>query len=84
VTTFVTMLLQSDRFGTNVADSLRILAETMRDHRQIRAEETAAKIPVKLLFPLIFFIFPSLFLVLLGPAFISIFRTMLPSMSGAQ
>jgi tight adherence protein C len=84
VTTFVTMLLQSERFGTNVADSLRILAETMRDHRQIRAEETAAKIPVKLLFPLIFFIFPSLFLVLLGPAFISIFRTMLPAMSGAQ
>jgi tight adherence protein C len=84
VTTFVTMLLQSERFGTNVADSMRILAETMRDHRQIRAEEAAAKIPVKLLFPLIFFIFPSLFLVLLGPAFISIFRTMLPAMSGAQ
>lgn len=84
VTIFVTMLLQSERFGTNVADSLRILAETMRDHRQIRAEEAAAKIPVKLLFPLIFFIFPSLFLVMIGPAMIGIFRTLLPTITGGQ
>jgi tight adherence protein C len=82
VATFVTILLQSGHFGTNVADSLRILSETMREHRKIRAEERAAKIPLKLLFPLIFFIFPSLFVVLLGPPLIGIFRVLLPTMSG--
>ena len=82
VETFVTTLLQSEHFGTNVAQSLRVLAETMRDHRRLRAEEAAAKIPLKLLFPLIFFIFPSLFLVLLGPAMIGVFKTLLPTLSG--
>lgn len=84
ITTFVTMLLQSERFGTNVADSLRVLADTMRVHRRIRAEEAAAKIPLKLLFPLIFFIFPSLLLVLMGPAMISIYRTLLPTLMGSR
>ncbi len=84
ITTFVTMLLQSERFGTSVADSLRILSETMRDHRRQRAEETAAKIPVKLLFPLVFFIFPALFLVLIGPAFIGIFKTLIPAMGSGH
>lgn len=83
VASFVAMLVQSDRFGTNVADALRIEAETMRTHRRLRAEERAAKIPLKLLFPLIFFIFPSLMLVLLGPAMISIYRVLIPTMSGA-
>jgi tight adherence protein C len=82
VATFVTILLQSGHFGTNVADSLRILSETMRERRKVRAEERAAKIPLKLLFPLIFFIFPSLFVVLLGPAMIGIFRVLLPTMTG--
>jgi tight adherence protein C len=82
VASFVAMLVQADRFGTNVADALRIEAETMRTHRRLRAEERAAKIPLKLLFPLIFFIFPSLMLVLLGPAMISIYRVLLPTMSG--
>ncbi len=84
ITTFVTMLLQSERFGTSVADSLRILSETMRDHRRQRAEERAAQIPVKLLFPLIFFIFPALFLVLIGPAVIGISRTLFPAMGGGH
>jgi tight adherence protein C len=84
ITTFVTMLLQSERFGTSVADSLRILSETMRDHRRQRAEEAAAKIPVKLLFPLVFFIFPALFLVLIGPALIGIFKTLLPAMGSGH
>jgi len=83
IETFVTTLLQSERFGTNVAQSLRVLAETMRDHRRLRAEEAAAKISLKLLFPLIFFIFPSLLLVLIGPAWIGIIRTLLPTLSGA-
>jgi tight adherence protein C len=83
VATFVTILLQSEHFGTNVAESLRVLSETMREHRKVRAEERAAKIPLKLLFPLIFLIFPSLFVVLMGPAVISIYRVLLPTMSGS-
>lgn len=82
ISSFVAMLVQADRFGTNVAEALRIQAETMRTHRRLRAEERAAKIPLKLLFPLIFFIFPSLMVVLLGPAMISIYRVLLPTMGG--
>jgi tight adherence protein C len=84
VATFVTILLQSEHFGTDVASSLRTLSDTMRDTRRLRAEETAAKIPLKLLFPMIFFIFPSLFVVILGPAAISIYRTLLPAMAGGH
>ncbi len=84
ISSFVAMLVQSDRFGTNVADALRIQADTMRTHRRLRAEETAAKIPLKLLFPLIFFIFPSLMLVLMGPAMISIYRVLLPTLGGSR
>lgn len=82
ISSFVSMLVQSDRFGTNVAEALRVQAETMRTHRRLRAEERAAKIPLKLLFPLIFFIFPSLMVVLMGPAMISIYRVLLPTMGG--
>jgi tight adherence protein C len=65
-----------------VADSLRVHAETLRTKRRLLAEEAAAKIAVKLLFPLIFFIFPSMLLVLLGPAFISIHNILLPTLAG--
>jgi tight adherence protein C len=82
ISSFVSMLVQSDRFGTNVAEALRVQAENMRTHRRLRAEERAAKIPLKLLFPLIFFIFPSLMVVLMGPAMISIYRVLLPTMAG--
>lgn len=81
ISSFVAMLVQADRFGTNVAEALRIQADTMRTHRRLRAEERAAKIPLKLLFPLIFFLFPALMLVLLGPAMISIYRVLLPTFS---
>lgn len=84
VAVFVTILLQSEHFGSNMADSLRIHSETMRDKRTQRAEEIAAKIPIKLLFPTLFFIFPSIFIVLLGPAAIGISRTLLPSMGGSH
>ena len=84
ISSFVAMLVQADRFGTNVADALRIQAETMRTHRRLRAEERAAKIPLKLLFPLIFFIFPALMMVLMGPAVISVYQTLLPMMGGNQ
>jgi tight adherence protein C len=78
----VAMLVQSDRFGTSVADSLRVHAESLRTKRRLRAEEAAAKIAVKLLFPLIFFIFPSMLLVLLGPALIGIHSILLPTLAG--
>jgi tight adherence protein C len=80
VVTFATMLVQADRFGTSIGDSLRVFSEEMRSRRRFRAEELAAKIPLKLLFPLIFFIFPSLMLVLLGPAFIQVYRILMPSL----
>lgn len=82
VNTFATMLIQADRFGTSIGDSLRVFSDELRTKRRLRAEEMAAKIPLKLLFPLVFFIFPSLMLVLLGPAFIQIYRILLPTMAG--
>lgn len=82
VKNFVAMLIQTDKFGTSVAQALRVHADAMRLKRRQKAEELAMKIPVKLLFPLIFFIFPSLFVVIMGPAGIQIFRTLLPAMGG--
>lgn len=82
VDTLVAMLIQADRFGTSMGDSLRVYADDLRTKRRLRAEEKAAKIPLTLLFPLVFFIFPSLLLVLLGPAFIQVYRVLLPTLSG--
>jgi tight adherence protein C len=82
VNTFVTMLIQADRFGTSIGDSLRVFSEELRVKRRLRAEELAAKIPLKLLFPLVFCIFPALLCVLLGPAFIQVYRILIPTMSG--
>lgn len=79
---FVTMISQAERFGTSIAASLRIHAEMLRTRRRQRAEEAAAKIALKLLFPLIFCIFPSLMVVLMGPAMIQIYRVLLPTMAG--
>ncbi len=79
----VSLLVQSDRFGTSVATALRVHSESLRVKRRQRAEEMAAKIPVKLLFPVIFCIFPSMLMVLLGPAFVSVYRLLLPNMTGA-
>jgi tight adherence protein C len=84
VNTFAAMLVQADRFGTSIGDSLRVFSDELRTRRRMRAEELAAKIPLKLLFPLVFCIFPSLLLVLLGPAFIQIYRVLLPVMGGTQ
>lgn len=68
VRSLTSMLLQTDRFGTSIADALRVHADTLRSKRMQKAEEAAAKTTVKMLFPLIFFIFPSIFVVLVGPA----------------
>lgn len=84
VDALVAMLIQSERFGTSIADSLRVQSDQLRTKRRQRAEEQAAKIALKLLFPLIFFIFPSLLVVLMGPAFIQIYRVLLPTMSGGN
>ena len=67
-----TMLIHTERFGTSVADSLRIHADTMRTKRQQRAEEAAAKTTIKMVFPLAICIFPAQFVVVLGPALMQI------------
>ncbi len=70
----VSMLVQAEKFGTSLAKALRVHSEMMRLRRTQRAEEFAAKIPVKMLLPLILFIFPTLMIVLLGPAIIQMIR----------
>ena len=82
VDSLVTLLIQAERFGTSIAASLRVQSDQLRTKRRQRAEETAAKIALKLLFPLIFFIFPSLMVVLMGPAILQIYRVLLPAMKG--
>ena len=77
VNNLVTLLIQTDKFGTSVAQALTVYSDTMRIQRYQRAEEMAAKIPVKLIFPLILFIFPSLFVAILGPAVINIYRVII-------
>lgn len=76
--TFATMLTQADKFGTSVGESLRVFSDDLRHKRQTRAEEAAAKIPTKLLFPLVVCIFPSIIMVIMGPAAIQVIRTILP------
>jgi tight adherence protein C len=80
----VAMLIQSERFGTSIGDALRVYSENLRGKRRVIAEEAAAKIGLKLLFPLIFCIFPTLLMVLLGPAGIQISRTFSSVLSGTQ
>jgi tight adherence protein C len=77
---FVSMINQADRFGTSIAQSLRVHSDMVRTMRRQRAEEAAAKIPLKLLFPLIFCIFPALMLVIMGPAVIQMIRVIFPMM----
>jgi len=72
----VATLIQTDRFGTSIANSLRIHSDALRTKRRQRAEEMAAKTTVKLVFPLVFFIFPALFVVIMGPAVITMLHTL--------
>ncbi|MBD0324715.1 MAG: type II secretion system F family protein, partial [Aldersonia sp.] len=73
-----TMLIQTDKFGTSVAQSLRVHSEVLRTKRRQRAEEAAAKTGVKMVFPLVFCIFPAIFVVTIGPAAISFVKVMFP------
>lgn len=81
VGTFAAMLTQADKFGTSIGDSLRVFSDDLRHKRQIRAEESAAKVPTKMLIPLVTCIFPAVVMVVLGPAVIQIVRTVLPMLS---
>ena len=72
----VATLVQTDRFGTSVAQSLRVHSDELRTKRRQRAEEMAAKTTVKMVIPLVFFIFPALFVVILGPAVITMIHTL--------
>jgi len=76
VRSLVAMLIQTDRFGTSIAQALRVHSDTLRTKRRQRAEEAAAKTTIKLLFPLVLFVLPALFVVILGPALINIYRTL--------
>src|SRR5205823_2413116 len=76
IRTLVSTLIQADTFGTSIAKTLRVYSDTMRTQRRQQAEERAAKTTVKLVFPLVFFIFPSIFVVALGPSAIKLFEGM--------
>jgi tight adherence protein C len=77
ISSLTTLLVQTDKFGTSMADALRVYSESYRTQRYQKAEEVAAKLPVKMVIPLVFCIFPSLFLVILGPAVINIYRVLI-------
>lgn len=78
----VAILIQTDRFGTSIADALRTFSATLRTRRQQRAEERAAKLPVKMIIPMALFIFPGVGVVILGPAVLSILGSLLPALTG--
>ena len=76
VSAFVSMLVQTDKFGTPISKALTVFSDSLRTQRRQKAEELAAKTTIKMVFPLVFFIFPSMFIVLLAPAVISIIHNM--------
>ena len=78
MSSLVTMLVQTDKFGTSVAQSLRVHSETLRTKRRQRAEEAAAKTGVKMVFPLVFCIFPAIWVVTIGPAAIRFVTVLVP------
>jgi tight adherence protein C len=80
----VTMLIQTDKFGTSVAQSLRVYSETLRTKRRQRAEEAAAKTGVKMVFPLAICIFPAIWVVTIGPAAIKFIQVIVPMAQQAK
>ena len=75
-----TVLIQADKFGTSIAQALRVFADTIRTKRRQAAEEKAAKTAVKLTFPLVLFILPATFIIVIGPGIIKIIDSVLPQM----
>lgn len=82
VRSLAAILIQADKFGSSIAQALRTQSDSMRVRRRQLAEERAAKTAVKLIFPLVIFIFPGIFVVLVGPAAITMVREMFPAMGG--
>jgi len=82
VRSLAAVLIQADKFGSSIAQALRVQSDSMRTRRRQLAEEKAAKTAVKLIFPLVMFIFPGIFVVLVGPAAITMVREMFPAMGG--
>ncbi len=80
IATFGLMLRQAERLGTSIGDSLRVYSDELRHKRMVRAEESAARVPTKMLLPLVLCIFPSIVLVVMGPAAIAVIRTLMPLM----
>lgn len=78
------ILIQAEKFGSSVAQALRVQSDAMRIRRRQLAEERAAKTAVKLIFPLVLFIFPAIFVVLVGPAAITMVNEMFPAMNGGK
>ena len=76
------VLIQADKFGSSIAQALRVQSDSMRTRRRQMAEEKAAKTAVKLIFPLVLFIFPGIFVILVGPAAITMIRELFPMMAG--
>jgi tight adherence protein C len=84
VTSLVAMLVQTDKFGTSVAQSLRVHSETLRTKRRQRAEERAAKLGAKMVFPLVICIFPGIWVVTIGPAAIKFIEVFAPIAANAK
>lgn len=82
VKSLAAILIQADKFGSSIAQALRVQSDSMRTRRRQLAEERAAKTAVKLIFPLVIFIFPAIFVVLVGPAAITMVNEMFPAMQG--
>jgi len=82
IRSLVALLIQTDRFGTSIAQALRVHSDSMRMNRRLRAEEMAAKLPVKMMLPLILCIFPALMVVIMGPGALILMKNVLPAMGG--
>lgn len=82
IRSLVALLIQTDRFGTSIGQALRVHSDSMRLRRRLKAEEKGAMLPVKLMIPLILFIFPALMVVIIGPGVINLMRNLLPAMGG--
>jgi tight adherence protein C len=84
IRSLVALLIQTDRFGTSIGQALRVHSDSMRTKRRFKAEEKGAQLPVKLMIPLILFIFPALMVVIVGPGVINLIRNLMPAMGGGS